>query len=102
MDNPEPSLCRHVHRELLRNALLDFTPSIPATACHQRNYSQTYSRCSDSSHAERHTRLCLIVRAVALQACATDAPPSLYHGGLLIHGESSVLGGLSGTALALW
>jgi hypothetical protein len=22
----EPSLCRHVHRELLRNALLDFTP----------------------------------------------------------------------------
>jgi hypothetical protein len=40
----EPSLCRHVHRELLRNALLDFTPIIAATACHQRNYFETYSR----------------------------------------------------------
>jgi hypothetical protein len=40
----EPSLCRHVRRELLRNALLDFTPIIPATACHQRNYFETYSR----------------------------------------------------------
>ena len=40
----EPSLCRHVRRELLRNALLDFTPIIPATACHQRNYVETYSR----------------------------------------------------------
>ena len=38
-----PSLCRHVHRELLRNALLDFTPIIAATACHQRNYVDTYS-----------------------------------------------------------
>ena len=40
----EPSLCRHVRRELLRNALLDFTPIIAATACHQRNYVETYSR----------------------------------------------------------
>jgi hypothetical protein len=39
-----PSLCRHMRRELLRNALLDFTPLIPATACHQRNYVETYSR----------------------------------------------------------
>src|SRR2546426_10242598 len=39
-----PSLCRHVHCELLRNALLDLTPIIPATACHQRNYVETYSR----------------------------------------------------------
>jgi hypothetical protein len=30
----EPSLCRQVHREFMRNALLDLTPSIPATACH--------------------------------------------------------------------
>src|SRR5882724_8627320 len=42
----EPSLGRHVHRKLLRSALLDFTPNIPATACHQRNYVETYSRCS--------------------------------------------------------
>src|SRR6266536_5935179 len=40
----EPSLCRHMRRELLRNALLDFTPIIPATACHQRNYVETYTR----------------------------------------------------------
>jgi hypothetical protein len=40
----EPSLCRHVRRELLRNAWLDFTPIIPATACQQRNDVETYSR----------------------------------------------------------
>ena len=40
----EPSLCRRVHRALMRNALLDYTPIIPATACHQSNYVETYSR----------------------------------------------------------
>ena len=30
----EPSLGRHVHRELLRSVLLDLTPIIAATACH--------------------------------------------------------------------
>jgi hypothetical protein len=40
----ELSLCRHARRELLRNALLDLTPIIPATACHQRNDVETYSR----------------------------------------------------------
>jgi len=40
----EFSLCRHVRRELMRNAWLDFTPIIPITACHQRNYVETYSR----------------------------------------------------------
>ena len=39
-----PSLCRHVHRELLRSVLLDVTPIISATACHQRNYVERYSR----------------------------------------------------------
>jgi hypothetical protein len=33
----EPSLGRHVHRELLRSAVLDVTRIIPATTCHQRN-----------------------------------------------------------------
>ena len=42
----QPSLCRHVRRELLRNAWLDFTPTIPTTVCHQRNYVETYSRYS--------------------------------------------------------
>ena len=40
----EPSLCRHVHRELLRSTLLDLAPIISATACHQRNYVERYSR----------------------------------------------------------
>jgi len=41
-----PSLCCHVRRELLRNAWLVFTPRIPATACQQRNYVETFSRFS--------------------------------------------------------
>src|SRR5713101_5933255 len=41
----ESSLCRQVHREFMRSALLDVTPIIPATACHQRNYVERYSRC---------------------------------------------------------
>jgi hypothetical protein len=40
----EPSLCRHVHRELMRKAALNLTIIIPATACHQRNYVERYSR----------------------------------------------------------
>jgi hypothetical protein len=40
----EPSLCRHVHRELLRSVWLDLTPIIAVTACHQRNYVERYSR----------------------------------------------------------
>jgi hypothetical protein len=40
----EPSLCRHVHRELMRKAALNLTIIIPATACHQRNYVVTYNR----------------------------------------------------------
>jgi len=30
----KPSLCRQVHRALMRNALLDLTPIVPATAYH--------------------------------------------------------------------
>ena len=40
----EPSLGHHVHRELLRSVVLDLTPIIAATACHQRNYVERYSR----------------------------------------------------------
>ena len=39
-----PSLCRQVHRAFMRNALLDYTPILPATACHQSSYVETYSR----------------------------------------------------------
>jgi hypothetical protein len=40
----EPSLCRQGHRELLRSVLFDVTPIISATACHQRNCVERYSR----------------------------------------------------------
>jgi hypothetical protein len=40
----EPSLGRHVHRALLRSVLLALTPIISATACHQRNDVERYSR----------------------------------------------------------
>jgi len=39
-----PSLCRHVHRALMRSVMLDLPPIIAATACHQRNYVERYSR----------------------------------------------------------
>jgi hypothetical protein len=38
------SMCRPAHRQLTRNALLNLTTPIPATACYQRNYVGTYSR----------------------------------------------------------
>lgn len=42
----EPSLCRHVHRTLLRSVWLDVTPRISETACHQRNDVERYRRYS--------------------------------------------------------
>ena len=38
------SLCRHVHRQIMRNELPTFTTIVPTTACRQRNYVETYSR----------------------------------------------------------
>ena len=34
-----------VHRELWRSVLLDLSPIIPATACHQSNDVERYCRC---------------------------------------------------------
>ncbi len=42
----EPSLGRRVPHEFMRNAVLNLTLIIPATACHQRNYVQRYRRCN--------------------------------------------------------
>src|SRR6266446_4117944 len=39
-----PSMCRPVHRELMRSELLDLTTIVPATPCHQRNCVKPYSR----------------------------------------------------------
>src|SRR5262249_16862287 len=52
----EASLCRHVHRELLRSVLLDLTPTIAATACNQINYVERYSRHSAGCPVSRHSR----------------------------------------------
>jgi hypothetical protein len=40
----KPSMCRPMHRPFMRNELLDLATIVPATACHQRNYIETYSR----------------------------------------------------------
>ena len=52
----EPSLCRHVRHELLRSVLLDLTPIIAATACHQRNYVERYSRSITGTKIIQHHR----------------------------------------------
>src|SRR5262245_13185041 len=44
-----PSLGRHVRREFMRSALLDLTPIMSATACHQRSYFETYSRFNQTT-----------------------------------------------------
>jgi hypothetical protein len=44
-----PSLCRPVHRQFMRNALLDLTTIVPTAACHQRDYVETCSRFIVSS-----------------------------------------------------
>ena len=52
-----PSLGRQAHRELLRCVWLDVPPIMPATACHQRNYVERYSRSNVT---------CAIIRALLL------------------------------------
>jgi len=39
-----PFMGRPVPRQLLRNALLDLTTIVPATAYHRRSYAERYSR----------------------------------------------------------
>jgi len=39
-----PSMGRSVHHEFMRTKLLALTTIVPATACHQSNYVETYSR----------------------------------------------------------
>jgi hypothetical protein len=48
-----PSLFRHVHRELLRSVLPDLTLIISATAYHQRNYVERYSKFSHAHNQPR-------------------------------------------------
>src|SRR5262245_6780629 len=52
---PSVGPCSHFPREnhyfapKTSTTLLDWTPIIPVTACHQRNYVKTYSTCSVES-----------------------------------------------------
>ena len=53
----EPSLCRHVPRELWRSVWLDLPPIIAVTACHQRNCVERYRRSIGTlSHPTRFVR----------------------------------------------
>ena len=72
----EPSLCRHVHRKLLRKAALNLTLIIPTTACHQRNYVERYSRFMIAYRVER--LCCLIIRIG--HNCPKTPPVWAYQG----------------------
>ena len=79
-----PSLCRHVPHELMRNAALNLTLIIPATACHQRNYVERYSRSNKKSNLAVP---CTAPRPVgnlwlSVQQCLRHLPPVV---GQLLH-----------------
>src|SRR5262249_29143699 len=48
-----PALCRHVHDDLLRSALLDLTLIIPVSVCHCESYAERYSRFSHGQNQPR-------------------------------------------------
>ena len=47
------SMCRPGHCALMRSELLDLTTIISATACHQSNYVEPYSRYNESAGKQR-------------------------------------------------
>jgi len=61
----EPSLGRHVHRELLRSVWLDLPSIIAATTCHQRNYVERYSRYNPDIIYETEPRWSWVWRSSA-------------------------------------
>jgi uncharacterized protein YjbI with pentapeptide repeats len=46
----------------MRSALLDLTPIISATACHQRNYVERYSRFKEAVLSEAHLEEAILWR----------------------------------------
>ncbi|SRR6266446_597975 len=42
-----PSICRQVHRQLMRSGLPNFATIVPVTVCYQGSYVETYSRCKN-------------------------------------------------------
>jgi hypothetical protein len=71
-----PSLCRHVHRALLRNAVFNLSLIIPATACHQRNYVERYSRSKPLPMDSRALSTQLIHYHIKHPSFSTQVPPS--------------------------
>ena len=65
---PQPSMCRPVHCELVRNAWLDLTTIVPATPCHQRNYVEPYSRYMDGVMVTPHENAAVKNARFVLQA----------------------------------
>src|SRR2546426_364813 len=61
-----PFMGRPVPRQLLRNALLDLTTIVPATACHRRSYAERYSRYIHKSHISDVHRLSRLLIAACL------------------------------------
>jgi len=80
----EPSLCRRVHRALMRNALLDYTPIIPVTACHQSNYVETYSRSTKSAvilgpyHATKRVSIVVHITSKKVDLTFLSQIPCVY------------------------
>ena len=70
----EPSLCRQVHHECMRSAVLDVTPTIPTTACHQRNSVARYRR----SRSGGDMQACSALAGAAPQQ-GTCASPARQH-----------------------
>ena len=74
----ELSLCRHVHRELLRSVLLVVTPIIPTTACNQRKYAARYSRCKQNPRRAPGNRVRILL--TVLSKPSVRAPFTWYEG----------------------
>ena len=82
----EPSLGRLVPHELMRSAVLNLTLIIPATACHQRNYAERYSRFKGAANPDVMATLHLAIAKInALQ----PAPAFLLHTGDLTHSQKA-------------
>jgi len=83
----EPSLCRHVPRELWRSVWLDLPPIIAVTACHQRNCVERYSRFKAEHKQCGHDQadepgaacLCLPQRRLRVAVSAIDRLPVSMH-----------------------
>src|SRR5262245_18775730 len=71
-----PALCRHVHDDLLRSALLDLTLIIPVSVCHCESYAERYSRSNFKPTKKPPTPLTPLL--VILPRRVTKKSPKLF------------------------